>query len=177
MSDSTDRIVALKAVIDLVQPDVAPTLTQGEVELEVDRAKLVKTWTVSTAYNIEDVVVPAIRNGHAYECIQPGTSQSGAKAYEDWSICTGARMADGSSSPQLIWREVGTDRFNPRIFGAERNIYDIEWAAKKLARIKMTRSAQMVNDGDVSFEQLYEHWKEQWGYFRPFRRPIELVRC
>lgn len=177
MSDAADRIVAIKAVSDLVQPDTAPTLTIGEVELEVDRAKLVTTWTTNTAYGISDVVVPVVRNNHCYECVRPGTSQTTTRAYDDWPCDHGLVFSDGISSPRLIWREVGTDRFNPRIFRAERNIYDIERAAKALARIKMTRCAQFIEDGDASFQQMYDHWKEQWGYFRPFQRQIELIRC
>ncbi len=175
MSDATDKIVAIKAVSDLVQPDVAPTLTTGEVELEVSRARLASTWAINTAYSIGSVIV--VGNGHAYQVEQAGTSQSTILSVNDWPIHTGASVGDGTSNPQLRWREIGTAAFNPRIAGAEYNVYDIERAAKALARIKMVRCAQFIQDGDVSFQQMYDHWKEQWGYFRPFRRPIELVRC
>ena len=169
--------MAIKAVSDLIQPDVAPTLATGEVELEIDRSRLASTWTINTAYSIGDVVVPEIRNGHSYECLQPGTSQASARTYTEWSVYSGAVIGDGSSDPQLIWQEVGTDRFNPGIFQAETNIYDINRAAKALARIKMRRCAQFIQDGDVSYQQMYDHWKEQVEMFRPFRRPIQLVRC
>jgi hypothetical protein len=175
MSDATDRIVAIKAVSDLIQPDVAPTLTTGEVELEVDRAKLASTWAVNTVYSASKVIV--VGNGHAYQVVQSGTSQATALSVNDWPAYNGAMFGDGNSSPQLQWREIGTAAFNPRISGAEFNVYDIERAAKALARIKMVRCAQFIQDGDVSFQQMYDHWKEQWEYFRPFRRQIELVRC
>jgi hypothetical protein len=175
MSDATDRIVAIKAVSDLIQPDAAPTLTIGEVELEVDRAKLAGTWAVNTAYKTGAVVV--VGNGRAYQVQQAGTSQATVLSANDWPAYEGALLGDGNSNPQLLWREIGTAQFNPRIAGAEFNVYDIERAAKALARIKMVRCAQFVNDGDVSFKQMYDHWKEQWEHFRPFRRQIELVRC
>jgi len=175
MSDATDRIVAIKAVSDLIQPDVAPTLTMGEVELEVDRAKLANSWTINTNYSAGSVIV--VGNGHAYQVEQAGTSQATVVNVNDWPIYTGSLIGDGTSNPQLRWREIGTAMFNPRIAGAEYNVYDIERAAKALARIKMVRCAQFIQDGDVSFQQMYDHWKEQWQYFRPFQRQIELVRC
>jgi hypothetical protein len=177
MSDVTDKVVAIKAVIDRVQPDTAPTLTFGEVALEVDRAQLAKTWTVNTAYNIGDIIVPAIRNGHYYECVQPGTSQGSVLSYTDWPTYTGGTRGDGSSDPQLIWEEAGSDVFNPGIFGAERNVYDISRAIKNCIGIKITRCAQFVNDGDTSFSDLYDHWTKEAEKYYPYRRPITLVRC
>lgn len=175
MSDATDRIVAIKAVSDLIQPDVAPTLTTGEVELAVDRAKLAGTWAVNTAYSLGNVVV--VGNGHAYQCTQAGTSQAAPRDVTEWPAHPGAVLSDGGSGPQLLWEEIGTGRFNPGIAEAEYNVYDINRAAKALARIKMVRCAQFIQDGDVNFQQMYDHWKEQWNSFRPFRRPVELVRC
>src|SRR5688572_20174938 len=149
MSDATDRIIAIKAVSDLIQPDVDPTLTIGEVELEVDRSRLASTWAINTAYNIGNVIV--VGNGHAYEVEQGSTSQSTVLSVNDWPAYSGAMVGDGNSNPQLRWREIGTAQFNPRIAGAEYNVYDIERAAKALARIKMVRCAQFVQDGDVGF--------------------------
>jgi hypothetical protein len=174
MSDNQDRLVAIKAVSDLIQPDVAPTLTLGEVELEVDRAKLASTWAINTAYLPGAVIV--VGNGHAYQVEQAGTSQSTTLNVNDWPTHTGALIGDGTSNPQLRWREIGTAMFNPRIAQAEYNVYDIERAAKALARIKMTRCAQLIQDDTVYFQQMYDHWKEQWQYFRPFQRQLELVR-
>lgn len=175
MSDATDRIVAIKAVSDLIQPDVAPTLTIGEVELAVDRAKLASTWAANTAYSLGNVVV--VGNGHAYQATQSGTSQASPREVTDWPAHSGSVLSDGSSSPQLLWEEIGTARFNTGIAEAEYNVYDINRAAKALARIKMVRCAQLIQKGDVNFQQLYDHWKELWEYFRPFRRPVELIRC
>jgi hypothetical protein len=180
LSDATDRTVAIKAVSDLVQPDVAPTLTTGEIELAVDRSRLAYNWTVNTFYKIGDVVVPPTvetKTGKSYECIRPGTSRSTPRTFDDWPCHVGAVFTDGSSSPQLTWKEVGTDRFNPDTWGAETNVYDIQLAAKRLARIKRTQCAQFIQDGDVSYQQMYDHWTEEEKKFKPFRRPIQLVRC
>jgi len=186
MSDTTDRVVAIKAVIDRVQPDVAPTLTQGEIELEVDRARLVQTWQPNTAYRIGDVVVPEIRNGHSYVCVQPGTSQATARGYFDWPsdngvgfggyMSGGSCFSDGNSDPQLIWETCGTDRFNPGIWGAETNIYDIARAAQQCWVIKSRKTSQFVDDGDVLFEQMFKHCVAMANSFHPFRRQAQLVR-
>lgn len=176
MSDSTDRIVALKEVLDRAQIDVMVTLTQGEVELELERSKLASTWQPNTAYNVNDVVLPEIRNGHSYVCIQPGTSQAGARSYTDWPTSRGASLSDGGSDPILIWEEIGTDRFNPTIAGAESNVYDIALAAKRCWLLKARRATQLLDDGDVEFSQIRKNCLEMAETFRPFRRPMELVR-
>lgn len=172
MSDVTDRIVALKEVLDRVQIDVVIVLTQGEVELELDRSQLAKTWTINTAYGRGEAIVPPTRNGKVYITDEPGTSHSVAHAYTDWRD----GFSEGPSSPRLRWEEVGTDRFNPGIAGAETNIYDIELAAKRCWLLKARKASQFINDGDVSFETIYKNCLEQAERCRPFRRPIQLVR-
>jgi hypothetical protein len=160
-------------VIDLVQPDVTPTLTQGEVELEVDRAQLARTWTINTSYGLGSAVVPPDRNGVVYITAQPGTSHSVAHAYSDWAD----GFTEGPSSPQLRWQEVGTAMFNPGIAGAEWNIYDINRAARECWLLKARKAAQLLDDGDVRFSQIRKNCLEEADKFRPFRRAIELVRC
>ena len=176
MSDAQDRLVAIKCVMDAIQ-EIVPELSTGEIELAVDRSRLATTWTANTAYKVGDVIVPAVKNGHAYECIQPGTSQSEPRDYQSWIVTKGVHLSEGTSTPPLIWEEVGSDLFNPCIAGAERNIYDIQGAAKKLWGIRMAQTAQWLQDGDVSFQQAYEHCKEMFNMFRPFSRQIQVVRC
>lgn len=177
MSDATDRVVALKWVMDLVQWDTEPKLTQGEIELELDRAKLASVWAVDTFYANGTVVVPSVRNGHAYEAVQPGTSQSAPRGYTDWSTYTGMVFGDGSSSPQLILQEVGTDRFNPTVLGAESNVYDIGAAAKACWLIKARRCTPFINEGDASFESIRKNCLEEAARFHPFYRPMRVVRA
>lgn len=174
--DGSDRTLAVKAVIDRVHPDVMPKLSQGEIELEVDRAQLVKVWQPNTSYKVGEVVVPSERNGHSYVCVQPGTSQSGLRDYFDWPDESGWQFGDGNSNPGLIWEECGTDRFNPSVFGAETNIYDINRAARECWKLKARKASQMIADGDVSFDQLHKNCLEHAGSFRPFRRQAVAVR-
>lgn len=177
MSDATDRVVALKCVMDLVQWDTEPKLAQAEIELELDRAKLASVWQANTFYSIHTVVVPEIRNGHSYEAMQPGTSQSAPRGYTEWATYTGMVFGDGSSDPQLQLREAGTDRFNPTVLGAESNVYDIGAAAKACWLIKARRCSDLINDGDLSFESIRKHCLEEAKSFHPFYRPIRVVRA
>jgi hypothetical protein len=177
LSDSEDRIVAVKAVWDRAQPDVAPTLTLGEVELEVDRARLASTWAAGTAYNVGDWTVPPVRNNYFYISVQPGTSQSAARGYYDFPRIDGQCFSDGSSDPALIWEAVEGDIFNPGIHGAERNVYDINKAARECWLLKARKASQFVNDGDISFSQMHEHCTKEAEKFHPYRRAVTLVRC
>lgn len=177
MSDAQDRIVAIKLVTDMVQPDVEPRLTTGQIELAVDRSQLASTWIANTAYNVGDVVVPVVRINMAFECIQAGTSQANAHGKTDWPTTRGDRYAEGTSSPVLIWEAAGTDLFNPMYFANERNVYDINRAAKECWAIKLAQASQFLQDGDVSFQTIFEHCKVMVEGFRPFARQIQLVRC
>lgn len=177
LADGTERTVAIKAAMDRAQPEVAPILSQGEIELEVDRARLAREWQPNTAYKIGDIVVPQQRNGHCYRCVQPGTSRSTQFGYFDWPTVAGFEISDGQSDPVLVWEEYGTDRFNAGIFGAETNVYDISRAAQQCWLLKARKASQFVDDGDVSFEQMHKHCVDHANTFRPFRRQTQLVRC
>ena len=80
MSDATDRVSALALLTEWIQPAVAPTLTTtvttGEVDVILDRNKRASTWAPSTAYFVNDVVMPTVRNGRRYRCIVSGVSAS-----------------------------------------------------------------------------------------------------
>jgi hypothetical protein len=170
-----ERGVAIRAVRDRVLPGSEPALTQSEIELEVDRARLVSIWQPATAYKLGDVIVPTTRNGWAYQAMQPGTSKSGSYNYFDFPREFGWTIGDGDTDPQLIWEAVGTDRFNGSISGAETNIYDIGKACQQLWLMKARRCSDFVDEGDTSFEQMYKHCMEQAAMFRPFTRPARLV--
>jgi len=176
LTDLSDRTVAIKAVMDRVQPDAAPQLSQGEIELEVDRAQLASVWQADTAYSIGQIIVPPTRNGHSYTVTQPGTSGSVALTYSQWLTRAESSFPEGASNPRLTWEEIGDDIFNPSIFGAERNVYDINRAARECWKLKARKASQFVDDGDTSFEQMYKHCVEQAQMFIPFMRDYAFSR-
>lgn len=174
MSDATDRIVAIEAVKDRVQLDVEPALSVGEVELEVDRARLAQTYVPGATYNMRDVVLPPTRNGYSYQCVQPGTA--GSLAFSDFNTDVFEVFCDGQSDPQLIWQNVGTDRFNPGVAGAESNIYDIGKAARACWLLRARRCADYADEGDTKYSQQYDHAIDMANSFEPFARPVRIVR-
>jgi hypothetical protein len=176
LTDSSERTVAVKAVLDRVQPDVVPKLSQGEIELEVDRALLATVWAPLTAYQVGAVVVPPERNGSAYHCLEPGTSAA-SHTFSEWPCEFGDVWTEGQGGESVLtWLNVGTDRFNTGIAGAERNLYDIGRAAKACWLIKMRRASQFISDGDLSFNQVHENCIAQANGFKPFRRQTRIVR-
>jgi hypothetical protein len=174
--DATDRANALTVLRDLAQETAAPTLTPDEVEAILDRCKFASTWIANKAYNVGDKVVPAVRNGHYYICTQPGTSQSTAKAFTDWSTVFGQGFSEGSSDPLLTWEEAGSDLFNPGTAGCERNVYDLGRAARECWLLKSRKSTQAIDNGEFSFSQWHEHCLKQAAMFYPIRRQVYLAR-
>lgn len=176
LTDASDRTKAIKAVMDRVQPDAQPTLTQGEIELEVDRAQLAKVWQPDTVYKFNDVVVPVERNGLAYVCVQPGTSKSGSYGFYDWPGASGVYFGDGGGNPGLVWEVAGHDRFNGAIFGCENNIYDINRACRECWLKKARYCSDMLDDADINFSEIRKNCLAHAGEFRPFKRQAVLVR-
>jgi len=78
VSDATDRTAALVLLTEWLQPTVAPTLSTtastGEVDVILDRNKRASTWVANTAYFVNDIVMPTVRNGHRYKCLVSGVS-------------------------------------------------------------------------------------------------------
>lgn len=181
MSDAEDAIIALKWVQDLVQWDTEPVMSQGELELKIAQAQIATVWQPSTFYHVGRLeIVPELRNGHAYQVLRPGTSQTAARAFNDWphgDYVSGIVFGDGSSDPQLLLKECGTDRFNPTVIGAESNVYDIGAAAKACWLIKARRCTPLINNGDIAFESIRRHCLEEAGRFHPFYRPVRMVRA
>lgn len=169
-----ERGVAIALVRDRVQPEVSPTLTQGEIERQVDLARLATIYAPGTFYKVRDCVLPPVRNGFSYQCVQPGTS--GSLSFSEFSTDVFETFSDGQTDPQLIWQNVGTDQFNPGIAGAESNIYDIGKASRALWSIRARRCADFVDEGDISYSQMYEHATDMAHSFEPFRRPTRIVR-
>jgi hypothetical protein len=58
------------------------------------------TWTASTSYTVGQVIVPATRNDHIYQCTTAGTSGSSAPTFPTTS---GGTVTDGT----VVWTEIG----------------------------------------------------------------------
>lgn len=82
MSDVTDRVSALALLREYAQISVAPAITDASATdelqtiLDSSRIKRASTWTPNTAYFVDDVILPTVRNGHRYRCTVSGVSAS-----------------------------------------------------------------------------------------------------
>ncbi|TET17095.1 MAG: phage major capsid protein [Dehalococcoidia bacterium] len=81
--------------------------------------KLLKgtAWAASTAYALDDVVVPEAgeENGFLYKCIVAGTSGS---SNPTWPTTEGGTVEDGTSSPKLKWQAMYGNHYGSGVNGA-----------------------------------------------------------
>lgn len=177
--DATDRSKAVALLLRWVQKDVAPPLTQTNIEAILDSHKVAATWKVSTSYAVGQRILPPTRNGWWYEVIQPGTSQSSPRTFSEWPTIYGLRFGDGSSDPQLILEVAGEDS----IFRAEHadplsiNCYDVRGAARECVQTRLQLASHFVDDGDVSFDQITKHLEGLLTRFYPIRFPMKVMRA
>lgn len=119
-------------------------------------------WTDDTAYIFGAVVLPTVRNGHRYRCIQGGTSAEDAEDEPQWPLFTGRTITDGESDPQLIWQEDGPDY---------ENVYDVRRATHKAWLLKAARASELylTRQSGSTFEhqQIYQHCMEQAKAWAP----------
>ena len=104
-------------------PTTADIKTVKDLLTEVLKATL-PLRANSTAYALDDLVIPATSNGYTYKCTTAGTS---AGSPPTWPTAIGATVADGT----VVWTNVGTELtvyshalfYNP-IFDSEDGIID-----------------------------------------------------
>ena len=167
-TEQQQRDIAMQMLKSMVQDARVPTLTQGELDdlLDSQMPPLVKRaviWKVNTAFSYGDVVMPTIRNGHRYICIQYGTTDTATEPLwpknQAATIMEGAPNSDGT---MLTWQEAGPDYSN---------IYDVRRAAHRGWLLKASKAANSydVTMGGQSFKrnQLYEHCIAQAMQFAP----------
>lgn len=174
LSDNSERSIAIIAALARVQHQAAPKITQGVVELEIDRARMAQVWAANTFYAAGVEIVPPVRNGYAYRSILPGVSRS-AVTLTDWPTDYGETFRDGQDDSMLEWENVGSAVFNGGISGAETIPYDIRRAARQCWLIKARLASQMVDDGDLSYGQLHTNCLAHANSFQPFRRHTRIV--
>jgi hypothetical protein len=167
MSDASDRTAARARLITLVEPTVTPALTtspagSSEIDVILDAHRRATTWAANTAYVHGAVVLPTVRNGHRYKCVQAGTSAALAADEPDWLKRNDARQTDGTSDPLLTWAEDGPDYAN---------IYDVRAAAHEAWMLKAAKVSKNFNlkIGSLSFEleQVYRHCLEMANKYAP----------
>lgn len=147
----TEQRNATKSAVKLfAQTEAEPTLadTDAELGLILDQARRATIWTTATAYAVGAVILPTVRNGRRYKCVQAGTS---AATEPEWSLAIGAQVGDGTGN--LVWREDGPDW---------ENVYDLRQAIYLAWRAKAAKAANLyqINKGghdNHAMQQIYDH--------------------
>lgn len=177
--DATDRSNALALLLRWIEKDVVPPLDQDKIEAILESHKVASTWKANTFYAMGQKLLPPVRNGWWYEVLQPGTSQSSNRPYNQWPIRYGSQFGDGSSDPQLILEVAGEDE----IFRAEPsnpqsiNCYDVRGAARECVQQRLQLGVQYVDEGEISFDQLTKHLEGLLKRFYPIRFPVKVMRA
>lgn len=130
------------------QTATAPTLDSDEVESILDHVKRGDIWAVNTAYNYGDVILPTIRNGHSYSCIQAGTSEADSADEPDWPTLQAEQITEGASDPLLTWQESGPDFAN---------LYNVRAAIHAAWMMKAGKAAALYSSGIGETQQVHDH--------------------
>lgn len=179
MSDAADRTTALSLLLTWLQKDVVPPLTQLEIEAVLDQYKVASYWAANTAYSPGQRILPPTRNGYWYQVVQPGTSQITSRAFNDWPTFYGSRLSDGSSDPQLILENQGTDSIF-RINHSDPlsvNVYDVRGAARQcILLLRKTKAQQYITDDGDGAAAIFDRLDALANQFYPIRFPVTVVR-
>lgn len=157
------RQAALDQLTLLIQPEGLPTL---DVVLEVapilDRHQRASLWAIGTAYDYGKVVIPTVRNGHRYRCVQAGTSGATLGDEPTWPLAQAGQVSDGTSDPILVWAGDGPDW---------ENVFDVSAAAHECWMIKASKAAKetdfWIGQQRIDESQLIEHCLKMAGQFAP----------
>lgn len=150
MSYASQRTAAIADVVLYAQTGIQPTLTTPEVEGIVDSCVKATIWTVNTAYEVGAVILPTVRNGRRYICVQGGTSHAATEP--EWSDRLYSTIEDGSSDPVLTWREDGPDFAN---------VFDVRGAIHTAWMLKAAKASLSVDVqqqvGGIKASQIHDH--------------------
>lgn len=141
------------------QTDAFPCIETADVTAIVQRNIRATVWTVETAYNVGSRVQPTIPNGHFYECVQAGTSNS---VEPTWSTRINSIWHELDSD--LIWKECALD--------VDGNLYNLRNAIHECWVLKASKAARefdtSIDQQKWSRSQVYEHCLEMAKSFQPF---------
>lgn len=145
------KTAAIARILATVPIALDPVIRSDEIDYIVEESRRAAIWTASTAYVIDDVVVPSTRNGRRYVCLVGGTS---AATEPGWSISRQSSITDGTT---LFWQEDGPDF---------RSLYNVPLAINKTWALKMSKAAELcttkTSDSPIDEQLLFEHCERMW---------------
>lgn len=156
MGKSVEKEKLLREIRTFAQTDVAPCLSNLEVEDLLESHKIATVWMPKMFYKHGDKIQPITKNGHLYECVRAGMS---GEIEPEFFGKLKSRTYEGNS---LIWEECAID---------DGNLYDVRAAIYEAWIIKAGKASSnfdmRIGDNHFSRSQIYEHCKTQAKSFAP----------
>jgi len=149
---------AIEAVTAEGQINIAPTISD-RIGAILAKVKLASTWANNTAYVVGNVVMPTVRNGHKYRCIQAGTSEADSADEPEWPLGASAIITEGASDPILTWVEDGPELSQ---------IYDVQKAIHQCWMEKAGKASNLYASGNAQMQQVYEQCLKQAQLYSSF---------
>ena len=140
MSDATEREAALAELESLVQRDVEPTLTEGQLEEILDKFHA-RSWASGLAVGVGDKIVPTARNGRVYRVTRPGAL--GDTEPSSWPTRARATVSSGSATLEEDGEFLGS-------------IYDVRLAARECFRLKMAKASEYTSVGGDNEQSIFK---------------------
>lgn len=144
MTDAEDRECALNELITLVQPNSLPKLTSSELDEAIDHNQRARRWRASFTLAVSAVVMPTVRNGHAYRVLEGGTTGASEPT---WPTGADETIVNGS----VIFVEAGPDFTS---------VYNVRGAAEECWGLK-ERKAIELSVGGPDLAKISEQCQEQ----------------
>lgn len=137
------RLQAIEKTILFSNAMEYPELTNDEIGQIVDEHKRTSTWSASTAYVVNQIIEPTVRNGRKYTCVVAGTSSTTEPDFPDGIYSnTGIRYSDGTD---LVWEDSGV---------AYDEIYDVRASIRAAFLLKASKIAHLIDvkDGETALK-------------------------
>lgn len=153
----SDKDAAREELKLYAQTDTQPALGATEVDAILVGVQRATFWLTATAYNINDVILPATMSGRRYRCVRTGTSGA---TEPSWPKSSGSVIGDGDGD--LLWMEDGPEYAN--VFDIRAAIHQA-WMTKaaKASPLFDTRSSSQ----GYSQSQIYQHCMDMAERYAP----------
>lgn len=161
-----DLEAAIVEVTALAAPNIAPTVDQCyDLRATIIRHQRCSFWAATTPYNVGDVVMPVLPNGHRYVVREAGTSGATEPV---WLESRHSVIAEEGTL--MIWQEDGPDFAN--IFDIEWTVYDV-WmhkAGQASAQVDTTLAGgASAGTFTVNCSQMFNHCIVMAQRYAPLR--------
>lgn len=153
----TREQIALE-LVRMCSSERQPVLSSDDLLALVDESRRGLLWEPNTAYQVDDIVFPATRNGRIYVCVGAGTTGATEPSWTT-NPYKGKLQTDGTCE----WADDGT---------AWLERYDVKRAAWRGWLLKAQRCTEYADSKDESVDikmnQLYDNCMKTAERYRPY---------